>query len=1000
MKLKLSISATLLLVVNMLWGQCLTPKPTIDTAYIKVCQSWWDCSKTLFANSNDTINWYRVNGLDTLKIGTGSHISPNETGTAGIYHYLISSQNVCESDFVPLTVEIMPYTKIKIDDTSIKLNFYDSIYSIKATPAGGKFYFDGHPEDEIYDYMMSCEKTGQPSKGLDSMYILHQSQLKLNYNYTLNYTYYNENGCGNSAVAYFKLPKVPEPTGKSEYMFRDIDTNMVLTVDGDSNAIFTWYKGISVSNGNELIGTGKKIKIDNKLFNHFMPSTYGLSVTQTINNYTSASKNIVVKIVKCYASKPNPIKLIENVVENSTMPILQGGFSNLNCEMRWYDFNTYNNNAPILGVGNSFIPSKCGEYYVVNVDTFYNCKSEPQKIVVKSICNTQVKPIVDSLIADTIYSDNKTKLIKVANVLNKNQTCKWYVNDSINSFFVGNEFNYNSISKPNTFYVSIYDTVAQCESNLQRITYKPIDCWVDFTFPKIPFNLYLGDTMPVLTAKAPGQKIYWYNGKDSLLAIGNTYIPKIAKAGFYSYNITVDSGKCKYKNNVLFYVNSNTIYGSVYFTYGISDLSTKGQIVKIMPNDEYVTIDKYGKFTFNTSNYGNYKVSFVNSKLFESESNSSEFNVSFNTNNHNDSVTFFVKPKVTNDITLSLTNTMPPAVGRIFPIVITVQNFGATQYNVPVEFNYSKEFNYSFKNSNTSLFKMDTTVTFTIDSIASLHSIKTIIYLEVQPDFTLTNKEVNLFARISTVLKNDENTANNQESIKAKILNSYDPNDKKVSPCYKNEGFVTFGTPLTYTIRFQNKGTIDAENIKIVDTLNANLDLATFEVIDASDTMNFDISGRVVTFHFDNIHLLDSATNEPASHGFVKYRITPKPIIDENTIVTNTAHIYFDYNPAVVTNTALSTFVSKLPAEKSEQTSVDVETGLKVYPTLVHSSLFVALDETISTIEIFNSVGQNVISLQDKSGLTQINCADLLSGVYIYKIISQGNITEGRFVKQ
>jgi hypothetical protein len=54
--------------------------------------------------------------------------------------------------------------------------------------------------------------------------------------------------------------------------------------------------------------------------------------------------------------------------------------------------------------------------------------------------------------------------------------------------------------------------------------------------------------------------------------------------------------------------------------------------------------------------------------------------------------------------------------------------------------------------------------------------------------------------------------------------------------------------------------------------------------------------------------LPDSHINEPASHGWLMYRIKLKDNLALGTQITNTASIYFDYNAPVVTNTTLNTF--------------------------------------------------------------------------------------------
>jgi uncharacterized repeat protein (TIGR01451 family) len=121
-------------------------------------------------------------------------------------------------------------------------------------------------------------------------------------------------------------------------------------------------------------------------------------------------------------------------------------------------------------------------------------------------------------------------------------------------------------------------------------------------------------------------------------------------------------------------------------------------------------------------------------------------------------------------------------------------------------------------------------------------------------------------------------------------------------------GFIHPGTDLTYTIRFQNTGTAEAINIYILDSLDADLDAGTLEILAHSHPMTFALlAGNILRFNFDNINLPDSNMNEPQSHGYVTYRIKQQSNIAQLAEITNTAGIYFDFNPPVITNTTLHT---------------------------------------------------------------------------------------------
>lgn len=141
----------------------------------------------------------------------------------------------------------------------------------------------------------------------------------------------------------------------------------------------------------------------------------------------------------------------------------------------------------------------------------------------------------------------------------------------------------------------------------------------------------------------------------------------------------------------------------------------------------------------------------------------------------------------------------------------------------------------------------------------------------------------------------------------------YDPNDKLVSP-HHFENYALIGEELIYTIRFQNTGNAEAYDVVITDELDANLDLSSFRYIGSSHepVLSTYLKENLLTFEFKNIYLPDSTTNFDESQGYAMYSIRVKSDLEDYTTIENTANIFFDLNPAVVTNTTenimLSTF--------------------------------------------------------------------------------------------
>ncbi|MBX0331840.1 IPT/TIG domain-containing protein [Pontibacter sp. HSC-14F20] len=160
------------------------------------------------------------------------------------------------------------------------------------------------------------------------------------------------------------------------------------------------------------------------------------------------------------------------------------------------------------------------------------------------------------------------------------------------------------------------------------------------------------------------------------------------------------------------------------------------------------------------------------------------------------------------------------------------------------------------------------------------------------------------------------------------ITDSYDPNDKLVTPVGRTEEHYTpTGSALKYKIRFQNTGTAVAYRIVVVDTLSEQLDLSTLQVGATSHPGRLEVSGKgrpVLTWTFDNIMLPDSTADEPGSHGYIQFSIKPKADLPEKALVENFADIFFDFNSPIRTNVTQNR-IYDMPPVINESVRVNLE---------------------------------------------------------------------------
>jgi uncharacterized repeat protein (TIGR01451 family) len=244
-----------------------------------------------------------------------------------------------------------------------------------------------------------------------------------------------------------------------------------------------------------------------------------------------------------------------------------------------------------------------------------------------------------------------------------------------------------------------------------------------------------------------------------------------------------------------------------------------------------------------------------------------------------------------------------------------------------------------------------------------------------------------------TPVVGDSTPANNTQTFCFPVRNSWDPNDKYVIPSGDGaQGAIRPNTDLTYTIRFQNTGNAEAINIYILDTLDANLDPTSLEVIATSHTMHWStLAGNIIRFNYDNIMLPDSNANEPASHGYVSYRIKQNNNVAHLTQIQNSASIYFDFNPPIYTNKTVNTVDMFLSISKTENNS----SLINIYPNPSSEKCQLFFKDQLSRkIIVTDALGKEVLKSSFHSDSYILNTSKLPEGIYTIKIIAE-NRTEG-----
>jgi hypothetical protein len=343
-----------------------------------------------------------------------------------------------------------------------------------------------------------------------------------------------------------------------------------------------------------------------------------------------------------------------------------------------------------------------------------------------------------------------------------------------------------------------------------------------------------------------------------------------------------------------------------------------------------------------------------------------------------------------NDVSVSIAPVSAPRPGFTYINRITYKNLGVATTSGTITFA-----------------KPSQITTFTVSQVGTVNNVSgfTYAFTNLMPNetrtFTVTmtvplvpivNVNELLTANVSITAPADDINPNNNSGTNSQIvLNSYDPNDKMESRG-KTIPFNTFTQDdyFFYTIRFQNNGTANAIDVRVEDLLNVKIDETTVLMVSASHNYTMKRIGNQLVWDFKNIYLSPSSANENGSKGYIQFKVKLKPGFAAGDIIPNSASIYFDSNPAIVTTVFNSKFIVPLNIADFDTNS------FVVYPNPAHNVIQVELintNEQLNKIVFYDLLGKTVKTISGiaTESLT-IDVSDLSKGVYLIEMSTENNL--------
>lgn len=459
--------------------------------------------------------------------------------------------------------------------------------------------------------------------------------------------------------------------------------------------------------------------------------------------------------------------------------------------------------------------------------------------------------------------------------------------------------------------------------------------------------------------------------------------PTIANLSCGSYQLIVtDANGCSSIDTAILNCPGSGIYflrGKTFYDtnsdgqFNSGDYSLSNQMVELIPTNQIVYSNWNGDYSF-TVDSGNYSVAFLpqQGNPFQQVNGSDTLNVSVN-NASVLNLDFSLFPDSLITDYLAMSNFWLPRCNSIQTLLTAVTNYGTTTDSIHVNVIFPPSISF-FNSSSFSVLNGDT-LSYYLSGVMPGQT----VYLNSNFLLPGGGTQFPIKSYVTSVDQNGNQTSYDTTTVNTQIICGCDPNDKQVSP---QIAFITMDSTLNYLIRFQNTGTDTTFKVVVIDTLDANLNPASFKLFATSHPCQVFRENNILRFVFDNILLPDSNTNEAASHGYIFFSID---VFDNTNTMTipNKAHIFFDANADVETPYATTAFVVCVGITEMQNQD------LKVFPNPASDVVNLSFDWNLNhhySYSLIDAIGHILISNQNLIS-NKINLPeDLSKGIYLLEV--------------
>jgi hypothetical protein len=350
-----------------------------------------------------------------------------------------------------------------------------------------------------------------------------------------------------------------------------------------------------------------------------------------------------------------------------------------------------------------------------------------------------------------------------------------------------------------------------------------------------------------------------------------------------------------------------------------------------------------------------------------------------------------------NDVAVSIVPLSNPVPGFNFTNKIVYRNFGLASSSGTLT--YSKDAQVVINAvSEPGAITTATGFSYSFSNLTPGESRSILVNMQVpsMPDVLVGD---NLNSAVSiTAAANDISLTNNLMSSKQQVVSSFDPNT--ITEIHGDKIPVTefpIDEYLYYTIRFQNTGTANANDIRLDDVLGEKIEPTSIRMVSASHDYIMERQGNQVAWKVNYINLQGALESEEMSKGYVSFKVQLKPGYGIGDLIPNGAAVGFDSNPSISTNTFTTLLTGALGTN-------EYNSGfLTLYPNPTSHAVRISTPNGtgLKFVTIFDVLGKALNTWTDVADESSLDLSSLASGVYLVEMTTMDNRHEIRkLIKQ